>query len=137
MVRFMGGSIGPRMEICETSVLPITMVTRLHQSNVCIKRNLRVWRVQKCIALLGEDTVLTSAVPQTTPFHGGQYRVQNGNMRNFGRTNPHGNAFVPKKWLYQTEATGMQSSKMHYPSQCTYSTYQCGAANHPVSWGAV
>ena len=27
--------------------------------------------VQKCIVLIGADTVLTSAGPQTTPFHGG------------------------------------------------------------------
>ena len=67
----MGGSIGPRMEICETSVLPIPMVQRLHQSNGYIKRKLRAWRVQKCIALVGADTVLTTAWKQSTPFHGG------------------------------------------------------------------
>ena len=76
----MGGSIGSRMEIYETSTLPIPMVPRLHQSNGYIKRKLRVWRVQKCIALVGadqncialvgEDTVLTSAGPQTTPCNG-------------------------------------------------------------------
>ena len=69
--RFMGGSIGPRMEICETSGLPIPMVPRLHQSNGYMKRKLRVWRAHKCIALVGAETVLTSAGPQTTPFHGG------------------------------------------------------------------
>ena len=67
----MGGSIGPRMEICETSVLPIPMVQRLHQSNGYIKRKLRACRVQKCIALVGADTVLTTAWKQSTPFHGG------------------------------------------------------------------
>ena len=69
--RFMGGSIGPRMEICGTSALPILMVTHLHQSNGNIKRKLRALRVQKCITLVGADTVLTSAGPQSTPFHGG------------------------------------------------------------------
>ena len=59
--RFMGGSIGPRMEICETSALPIPMVPHLHQSNGYIKRKLRAWRVQNCIAIVGADTVLTSA----------------------------------------------------------------------------
>ena len=98
--RFMGGSIGPRMEICETSVLPIPMVQRLHQNNGYIKRKLRAWRVQKCIALVGADTVLTTAWKQSTPFHGGQYRAQNGNMRNFDPTNSHGIAFAPKQWLY-------------------------------------
>ena len=90
-----GGSIGPRMKICETSGLPISMVQRFHQSNCYIKRNLQVWRVEKCIALVGAQTVLTSAGTQTTPFHGWQYRAENGNMRNFGPTNPHGTAFAP------------------------------------------
>ena len=98
------------MKICEISALPIPMVPRLHQSNGYIKRKLREWRVQKCIALVGADTVLTTAWPQTTLFHGG-YRAQNGNMRNFGPTNPHGTALAPKQWLYQNEATGMESSK--------------------------
>ena len=68
---FMGGSIGSRMEICETSALPIPMVPRLYQSNGYIKRKLRAWRVQKCIAQVGEDTVLTTACKQSTTFHGG------------------------------------------------------------------
>ena len=69
--RLMGGSIGPRMEICENSALPIPMVPRLHQSNGYIKRKLRAWRVQKCIALVGADTVPTTAWKQSTPFNGG------------------------------------------------------------------
>ena len=88
--RFMGVSIGPGMEICETWGLPIPMVPRLQQSNGYIKSKLGEWRAQKCNAIVGADTVLTSAGPQTTPFHGGQHRAKNGNMRNFGPTNPHG-----------------------------------------------
>ena len=68
---FMSGSIRPRMEICDTSALPIPMVPRLHQSNGYIKRKLRAWRVKNCIALVGADTVLTSAWKQSTSFHGG------------------------------------------------------------------
>ena len=79
----MGKSIGPRMQICETAAVPIPMVPHLHRSNGYIKRQLRAWRVQKCIVLVGADTVLTTAWPQTTLFHG-RYRAQNGNMRNFG-----------------------------------------------------
>ena len=97
---FMGVSIGPRMEICETSGLLIAMVRRLHQSNGYIKRKLRVWRSQKCNALGGAEIVLSSAGPQTSPFHGGQYRAKNGNMRNFGSSNPYGTAFTLKQWLY-------------------------------------
>ena len=134
---FMGGSIGPGMEICKTSGLPFLMVPHLHQSNAYIKRKLLVWRAQKCITLVGAVTELTSAGPQTTPYHGGKYRVGNGNMRNFGLTNPHGTAFAPKQCLYKTEATGMESSKMYYPSRCSNKTYHCRATNYPVSWGAV
>ena len=119
----MGGSIGHRMEICESSGLPIPMVPHLHLSKGYIKRNLRAWRVQKCIAKVGADTILSSPGPQTNPFHGGQYRAQNGNMRNFGPTNPNGTAYEPKKWLYQKEGMGMESSKMYCPSRYRYRTY--------------
>ena len=110
---------------------------RLQHCNGYMKRKLRAWRVQKCIALVGADVAFTSAGPQTTPCHGGQYRVHQGNMRNFGPTNTHGTASAPMQWLYQKEATGIESSKMYCPSRCRCRTHQCGAANYPVSWGAV
>ena len=130
--RVMGSSIGYREEICEISGLPNPMVPRLHQCNGYIKRNLPPWRVQKCIALVGADTVLTSAWPPTTPCHGGDYRVQRGNLRNFGPTKPHGTALAPMLWLYQKEATGMESSRMYCPNRWRYGTYQCGDENYPV-----
>ena len=135
--RFMGGSIGPRMEICDTSGLPIPVVPCLHQRNGYIKRKLRVWRAQKCIVLVGGKTAPTCAGLQTTPFFEWQYRAENGNMRNFGSTNPHGTAFAPKQLLHQKEAMGMESPKLYCSSLCRNSTYQCGATNYPVSWGAV
>ena len=58
-------------------------------------------------------------------------------MRKHGPTNPQGTAFSPKQWLYEKEATGMESSKMYCPSRCLYRTYQCVAANYPVSWDVV
>ena len=134
---FFEWQIGLRMEICEISGLLIPMVPHLHQSNGYIKRKLRVWRAQNCIALVCAETVLTSAGPQITPFHGGQYKDGNGNMRIFGPTNPDGTVFGPKQWLYQKEAMGMENSKMYCPSRCRNGTYQCGAANYPVSWGVV
>ena len=131
--RFMVGSIGPRMEICETSALPIPTVPRLHQSNGYIKRKLRAWRVQKCITLVGVDTVITTAWKQNTSFHVGEYMAQNGNMRNFVPTNPHCTVFVPKQWLDEKEATGMESPNMYCPSRCRYRTYHCGEANFLIS----
>ena len=115
--RFMGGSIGPRMEISETSGLPNPMVPHLHQSNGYFKKKLQVWRAQKCIALVGAETVLTSAGTQTTPFHGGHYRAGNRNMRNIRPINPSGTAFAPMQWLYQKEAMGMDSSNIYCTSR--------------------
>ena len=63
--------------------------------------------------------------------------VHQGNMRTFGPTNTHGTASAPMQWLYQKEATGMESSKMYCPSRCRYRTYQFEAANYPVSWMAL
>ena len=122
-------SIEPRMEICETSGLPIPMVPRLHQSNGYMKRKLRAWRISKCIALAGADTVLTSMGPQTTPCHGGLNKVQYRNMRNLAPTDLHCTAFAPKQWLYEKEATGMESSKIYFRGWCRFRTYQSGAAN--------
>ena len=125
VLRFMGGSIGSRIEISETLAQAIPMVTRLHQSNGYTKRELPGWRVQKCIVLLSADTVLSTAWKQSTTFDGGQYKAQNGNVRNFGSTNPHGTAFAPKQWLYQKEATGMESRKFYCPNRCRHRTYFC------------
>ena len=63
--------MGLRMEICETSSLPIPMVPRLHQSNGYIKRKLRIWGAQKCIALAYAETVLTSVGRKLPHFMGG------------------------------------------------------------------
>ena len=108
---FHGCIIGPRMEIYETSGLPISMTPHLHQSSGYKKRKPRVLRAQKSIALFGAGTVLTSAGPQTIPFHLGQYRAGNGNMWNFGPTNLHGTTFARNQWLDQKEATGMEAQK--------------------------
>ena len=131
--RFMVGSIWPRMEICENSGLTIPMVPHLHQSNGYIKEKLRVWRAQKCIVIVGAETVLTSAGQQTTPFHGGQYMVRNGNTRNFGRTYRHGTAFPQEECSYEKEATSTENSKMYCSSRWKNSIYLCGSANYPVS----
>ena len=102
----------PRMEICETSGLPILMVPRLHQSSGYIKRKLHVWGAQNCNALVGAETELTSTGQQITPLDGEEYRAENGNMRNFGSTSPHGTAFAPKQWLYEKVPKGTESSKI-------------------------
>ena len=72
-----------------------------------MKRKLCVWRTQKCIAQVYGKPPPTCEGLQTTPFRRWLYRAENGNMRNFGPTNPLGTAFAPKQWLYQKEATGI------------------------------
>ena len=44
-----------------------------------------------------------------------------------------GIAFAPKQCLYQMEATGMESIKMHSSSRCKNRTYLCGTANYHVT----
>ena len=88
-------SMGPRMEICGNPGLPFAMVPCLHQSNVYIKRKLCVWRVQKCIPLIGAKTSLTCAGLQTTPSQRSQYRAGNGNLQNPGSTFSDGTVSAP------------------------------------------
>ena len=135
--RFMGNSIGPRMEIYESSGLPTPMVPHLHQRNGQIKRKLWVWRAHKWIALVGVETVLTNAGPQTTPFHWGKYTAENGNLCKFGPTYRHGTAFSQNECSYQKEAMGMERPKMYWSNPWKNSTYLCGSINYPVSQGAV
>ena len=125
------------MEICRFSGLPFSLVPCLHQSNVYIKRKLQVWRVQKCIPLVGAKTTLTCAGLQTTPSHVRRYIPENGNLQKFGSTFRHGTVFAPKQCSYQIEATGLKSPKMYSSSQCKNRTYLCRPANCPVSCEAV
>ena len=103
------------------------------QSNVDIKRKLQVWRVQKCIPLVGAKTALTCAGRQTSLSHVSQYRAKNGNLRKSQSTFRHGTMLEPKQCLYQQEATGMEIPKLHCSSRCKNRTYLCGTANYPIS----
>ena len=88
---------------------------------------LRVWRAQKCIALVDAENPLTSAGPIKSPLHGGQYGIENGKMQNFVHPNYHGTLFALEQLLHQREVTCMESSKMYCPRRCRKPTYQCGA----------
>ena len=109
------------------------MVPSLHQSNDYIKRKLRVWKVQKCISLVGAKTSLTCAGLQTTPPQESQYMAKNGNLRKSGSTMCHGTVFAPKQCLYQKEATHMESPKMYSSHRCKNLTYLCGTVNHSIT----
>ena len=101
------------------------------------KRKLRAWRDQKCIPLVGAITPLIFAGRQNTLSRGRQYRVQNGKLRELGRTYRHDTVFAPRKYSYQKEATGMERPEMYSASRCNNRTYLCGPSKYPVSIDAV
>ena len=126
-------SIGPRTKFYGNPGVPLAMVPCLHQSNVYIKRNLRVWRVQKCFPLIAAKTTLICARLQTTRSQVSQYSAENRNLRKSGSTCTHGTVFAPKQCLYQNEATGMENQKMYFSHRCKNLTHLCWTGNDPVS----
>ena len=104
----------------------MAMVLCLHQGNIYTKRKLRVWRVQKCIPLVGAIIPLTCAGRHNTPSRGRQYRAQNGKFGKLGRTYGNGTVFEPRKYLYLKEAMGMERPEMYSVSLCNNPSYLCG-----------
>ena len=110
---FQAAPIGPKVQICGNSRLPITMVRCLHQWNVYIKRKLNVCRTQKCIPCFGAKRPLRSTDLQKTLFHIASYRADSTNLREFGTTYRHDTVLEPMECLlYHKELEGMQSPKM-------------------------
>ena len=68
--RLKGVGICPRTQSCVNWGEPIAMVLCLHQGNIYMKRELRLWRDHKCIPLVGAKTPLTCAGRQTTAYQG-------------------------------------------------------------------
>ena len=109
--RLKGGGIGPRKETCVNSGGSITLVPCVHQGKIYIKRQPRVWRVQKCIPLVGAKTPLTCVGRQTTPSQGRRYRDENGNLRKLGIYRI-GTVFAPKQYLYQKPLLSVLAVKL-------------------------
>ena len=103
------------MQTCVSLGRTIAMVPCLHQSNIYIKRKLRVWRDQKCIPLVNEKTRLTCAGPQTSTSQGSWCRPESGNLHKQWWTCRHGTVFAPRQYLYKNKATGMESREMYFP----------------------
>ena len=131
------GGIGSRRETCGYWGGPTAMVPSLHQGNIYIKIKLRVWRVRKCIFLVGARTPLTCAGCQSNPSQERRYRVEKGNLRILRWTFRHGTVFAPRQHIYQKEATGMERPEMNFPSRCKNPTYLYGTSKYPVSREAV
>ena len=74
---------------------------------------------------------------QNTPSRGRQYRAQNGKLHKMGRTYLHGTVFVPRNYLYQKEAKGMEKPEMYSDSRRNNPTYLCGLSKYLVSRKAV
>ena len=109
---------GPRTESCLNWDGPIAMVPCLHQGNINTKSNLRAWRNQKCIPLVGAITPLTCAGRKNTPCRLRRYRTQNGKLPKLEQTYRHGTVIAPRKYLYQKEDTGMEIPEMYSASLC-------------------
>ena len=109
------------------------MVPCFHQGNIYTKRKLRVWRDQKCIPLVGAITPLNCAGRHNTLSREKQYRAQYRKFGKLGRTYGHGTVFVPRKYLYQKEAKGMERPEMYTVNRCNNPTYLCGSSKYPVS----
>ena len=135
--RLIQGSIWPKTEIWGNSGQPFAMVQCLHQSNVCIKRKLGLWRAQKCISLVGAKSAPTFVGQQTNPSHVRLYMPESGNLGKSGASFRYGAVFAAKQCLHQKEAREMERPKMYFFSGCTKHTYLCGSANYPVSCKAV
>ena len=135
--RLKGGGIGPRTETCVNSVGSIALVPYLHQGNIYIKRELGVWRDQKCITLVGAKTPLTYGGSQTTLSEGWRYKSENGNLRKLGRINRLGTGFAPRQYLNEKTAMGMERPEMYSFSRCINHSYLCRPSNYPISREAV
>ena len=107
------------------------MVPCLHQSNISIKRQLRVWKGRKCIHLVSAKKPSHLCGPSNYPISGRWYGADKGNLHALGWTYHHGTVFAPRQYLYQKEATGMERLEMYFPSQCKNPTHLCGPSNHP------
>ena len=132
--RLKGGAIGSKSETCVYWGGHTAMVPSFHQGNIYLKRKLRVWRVRKCILLVGAKTPLTCAGRQSTQSQGRRYKTEKGNLRILGWTYRHGIVFAPRQCTYQKEATGKESPEIHFPNRCKNHPYLYGGpSKYPVS----
>ena len=129
--------IGQAIEMFKTLGLLFTMVPCLHHCKVYVKRKLRVWRAQKCNFLVSAKTELAVMGQQTTPCLAAPCWASNRNFQNFGATYRLGTAFAPTQGLYYKEATGAESLKMQFTSQCKNRTDRYESTHYSVSFSAV
>ena len=77
-----------------------------------MKRKQRKWRAQECNPCFGAISPPRSTDLQSTRFQAARYRADSANLRKLGVTFRLGTVFAPMQYLYEKEATGMESTKM-------------------------
>ena len=108
------------------------MVPCLHQSNVYIKKKLRVWRVQKCIPLVGAKISIPGAGLQTTLSQVSQYRAELGNLRKSRSTFGHSTEFAPKQCFYVKRNLWVWTVKKCIPLVSAKTSFTCPAICIPL-----
>ena len=60
----------------------------------------------------------------------------NAKLHKLGWTCRDGTVFVPRQYVHQKEAMGMERPEMYSPNRCKNSSYLCGMSNYPFqrSW---
>ena len=111
--------------------------TVLHHCKVYIERKLRVRRAEKRNFLVSANTTPTGACQQTITCLAAPYLASNRNFQNFVPSYRHGTVFAAIQCLYCKEATGVESPKMQFTSQCKNRTDRYGSTNFPVSCSAI
>ena len=101
------------------------MVPCLHQNNVYIKKKLRVWRVQKCIPLVGAKILIPGVGLQTTLSQVSQYRAELGNLRKSGSTFGHSTEFAPKQCFYVKRNLRVWTVKKCIPLVSAKTSFTC------------
>ena len=94
-------------------------------------KKVRVWRVQKCIFLIGAKTSFTCVGLQTSLSQVSQYKAEKVNLRKSESTPSHGTVFASKQCSYQKETTGIETPKMYSSSWCKNLSYLYRTANNP------
>ena len=109
---FMHRRVVQSEQICGNSGILFTVVPRLHQRNLCMKRKLRECKTQKCNPCFGAESPLRSTGQQTSGFHASPYSAVRVNLRKLGDTFHRGTVFAPQQSIHKKEATGMENQKM-------------------------
>ena len=124
-------------QICGNTGLPLAKVPCLHQRNIYKKRKLRKWSAQKLTLCFSANSPPRSTDRQSTRVHAAPFRSDFAKMRKHGTTLWQGTVSAPNQYLYEKEATGMESPIIESLLQCKQPTSPYGPLKHRCSCSAV